>query len=152
MKALVVTHGMGSAAGDRLLFGGCSAGARGASFTLDFVPAMLQSLGVPAGNVRLQVLCYCYTRKPLQWRTAAPCNRDPAVAPLAPFGEPRRSLGPFRPAAQPQLLPQRHKRAAEGGRRRSVLACAPRRCAAGAVGWIDQAYRTSESNKRIEWR
>jgi len=36
-------HGMGAAPGHRLLFGGCSAGARGAMFTLDYVQAMVPS-------------------------------------------------------------------------------------------------------------
>ena len=39
-------HGLGSRPGQQLLFGGCSAGGRGASFALDSVTAQLEPLGV----------------------------------------------------------------------------------------------------------
>jgi hypothetical protein len=45
LASLVRNHGLGSMPGQRLLFGGCSAGARGAAFTLDYVPALLQAAG-----------------------------------------------------------------------------------------------------------
>jgi hypothetical protein len=44
IAALVAHNGFGSVPGTRLLFGGCSAGARGAMFSLDYIQAML-----PAG-------------------------------------------------------------------------------------------------------
>lgn len=44
IRDLVATHGMGSTAGGRLLFGGCSAGGIGAMNALDTVASM-----VPAG-------------------------------------------------------------------------------------------------------
>jgi Pectinacetylesterase len=53
--ALTVSKfGMGSTAGQRLLFAGCSAGSRGAMFTIDYLPAMLHDLGVPTANLQVQ--------------------------------------------------------------------------------------------------
>jgi len=43
LRALATVHGLGQTPGQRLLFGGCSAGARGAMFTLDSVELMLQA-------------------------------------------------------------------------------------------------------------
>ena len=45
LKSLVQTKGLGASPGDRLLFGGCSAGARGATFNLDYVPSLLAEAG-----------------------------------------------------------------------------------------------------------
>jgi hypothetical protein len=47
LRSLVSQHGLGASAGQRLLFSGCSAGARGAMFTLDYVPEMLASAQWP---------------------------------------------------------------------------------------------------------
>ena len=55
--ALTVTKfGMGATAGQRLLFSGCSAGSRGAMFTLDYVPGLLHGMGVPSANLEVQGL------------------------------------------------------------------------------------------------
>jgi len=51
VKSLVRDHGLGSAPGHTLLFAGGSAGGRGAMVNLDYLPAVLASLG--AGSVRL---------------------------------------------------------------------------------------------------
>lgn len=53
LQAMVQTHGMGTRGmTERLLFGGCSAGARGASFTLDYVPGIITGFG--GSNVQVQ--------------------------------------------------------------------------------------------------
>jgi len=50
--ASLVAKGMGnSTVPSRLVFGGCSAGGRGAAFSLDYVPAVLAAAGVPPGAV-----------------------------------------------------------------------------------------------------
>ena len=55
LKALVQTHGMGTRGlTERLLFGGCSAGARGASFTVDYVPDLITAFG--GANVQTQAM------------------------------------------------------------------------------------------------
>lgn len=46
IQSIVQLHGMGSTEGARILIAGCSAGARGTMFTIDYVPAMLHQLGV----------------------------------------------------------------------------------------------------------
>ncbi len=56
LKVVVTKFGLGSTPGQRLLFAGCSAGSRGAMFTIDYVPGMLRDLGVPEGYVQLQGL------------------------------------------------------------------------------------------------
>jgi hypothetical protein len=56
MQVLVQNHGLGATPGTRLLFAGCSAGSRGAMFTLDYIPQMLLGLGVQEGYVELQGL------------------------------------------------------------------------------------------------
>ena len=50
VRALVVQQNMGGT--DRLLFGGCSAGARGAMFNLDYVQVMLATAGAPQVELR----------------------------------------------------------------------------------------------------
>jgi len=45
VAAFVQKLGLGSVPGHRLVFGGCSAGGRGASFNLDYVPQMLLDAG-----------------------------------------------------------------------------------------------------------
>ena len=45
LAAFVQKQGLGSAPGHRLVFGGCSAGGRGASFNLDYVPQILADAG-----------------------------------------------------------------------------------------------------------
>ena len=55
IKALVQTHGMGARGlNERLLFGGCSAGARGAMFNADSVPDLVTAAG--GANVQTQVM------------------------------------------------------------------------------------------------
>ena len=58
LKYLVVEHGLGSSSSgaQRMLFGGCSAGARGASFTLDYVPSILERAGAAPGKVEVRGL------------------------------------------------------------------------------------------------
>lgn len=51
-RDLVSAHGLGSAAGTRVMYGGCSAGARGALFNLDHVAKkLLPSLVKPPSNL-----------------------------------------------------------------------------------------------------
>ena len=45
LAAFVQKQGLGSEPGHRLVFGGCSAGGRGASFNLDYVPQILSDAG-----------------------------------------------------------------------------------------------------------
>ena len=52
VTSMVQDHGLGSREGHTLLFGGLSAGGRGAMVNLDYLPALLERLGV-AENVRL---------------------------------------------------------------------------------------------------
>ena len=54
LSLLVSNNGLGSQAGHRLLFGGCSAGSRGAMFNLDSVQAMVPS----SVEVRLTVASF----------------------------------------------------------------------------------------------
>ncbi len=54
LQTLVAEQGMGLQPGHRLLFGGCSAGARGAMFNLDYVPAILAAAG--AKDIQVQGL------------------------------------------------------------------------------------------------
>jgi len=56
LGSLVLNHQLGATSGQRLLFSGCSAGGRGAMFTIDYVPAILHDLGVQDGYVQLQGL------------------------------------------------------------------------------------------------
>jgi hypothetical protein len=51
----LVSRGLGASPGDRLLFGGCSAGARGATFTLEYVSGLLSDVGA-ASDVEVQGL------------------------------------------------------------------------------------------------
>jgi len=52
LRALVEQQNLGGSAADRLLFGGCSAGARGAMFTLDYVAELLAAAGAPQVEVQ----------------------------------------------------------------------------------------------------
>lgn len=46
LQSLVQEHGMGShGPGEKLIFGGCSAGGRGGMFSLDYVPGILAGFG-----------------------------------------------------------------------------------------------------------
>ena len=46
LASLVSVHGMGNAGpGEKLVFGGCSAGGRGAMYNLDYIPGILAGLG-----------------------------------------------------------------------------------------------------------
>ena len=49
---LAARQGLGAAPGTRVLYGGCSAGARGALFNLDRVALQLLPALVPAGNLK----------------------------------------------------------------------------------------------------
>jgi len=51
LASLVSTKGMGASGPARLLFGGCSAGGRGAAFSLDYVDAALERAGAAPGAV-----------------------------------------------------------------------------------------------------
>jgi hypothetical protein len=62
IKALVLTEGLGAAAANaanagspppRLIIAGCSAGSRGAMMNLDYVPGMLEDLGVAPGTIHV---------------------------------------------------------------------------------------------------
>lgn len=46
LQSMVQLHGLGSTEGAKILIAGCSAGARGTMFTIDYVPEMLHQLGV----------------------------------------------------------------------------------------------------------
>lgn len=72
LSSLVTNHGLGSTAGQRLLFAGCSAGGRGAMFTIDYVPAILHDLGVRDGDVQLQGLFDSPARRPRATAAALP--------------------------------------------------------------------------------
>lgn len=50
IQEVVKTHNLGSNSGTRVMYGGCSAGARGALFNIDRVEALLNTL-VPSGNI-----------------------------------------------------------------------------------------------------
>ena len=54
---LAAAHGMGKAAGTKVLFTGCSAGARGALFNTDFVAGLLPTL-MPAANLATYAALY----------------------------------------------------------------------------------------------
>ena len=51
LGALVQKQGMGNTTGTRLIFGGCSAGGRGALFNLDYVPDILAAAGATPGSI-----------------------------------------------------------------------------------------------------
>jgi hypothetical protein len=51
LASLVQKQGMGNVTGTRLIFGGCSAGGRGAIFNLDYVPDILAAAGAAPGAV-----------------------------------------------------------------------------------------------------
>jgi hypothetical protein len=82
LRALAQQFALGRQPGDRLLFGGCSAGARGAAFTLDYVADMLLAVG--AQGVQLQGLL----DSPL-WIDVAPM----ATAPLSLQCQAQAALG-----------------------------------------------------------
>ena len=52
LASLVTTKGMGNGTTPaKLIFGGCSAGGRGAAFSLDYVSATLEKVGARPGSV-----------------------------------------------------------------------------------------------------
>ena len=72
LKAMVQQLRMGASGADRLLFGGCSAGARGAMFSLDYVGGMLSEAGAAPGAISVRGLL----DSPL-WIDVAPLAKSP---------------------------------------------------------------------------
>lgn len=101
MAVLVQSFGLGSNPGTRLLFGGCSSGARGAMYTLDSVAAM-----VPAGvQVRglLDSPLWVY-KNPLE-PTVVPLDeqvREAWTTPTTPTPKPQPTLSVTSGSAQPR--------------------------------------------------
>ena len=147
-EAAAAAQGMGSSGGQRMLFAGCSAGARGAMVNMDTIPALLASLNVadnlearcchvpviavprisrPSASLRclLQVM-------PLLAAAVEACRCYNPVASLA--GEPPRSAA--------WKAPGRHwtgRCVAAGGRRRAQRR--PARAGASAAGLAALAGR-----------